>query len=138
MHEVYRRFYASVSNLTKYIKWKKKIPFNKLCKMEKNCKSCTGQTNMIRRITNREYGVSRHHGGSFEGPSLKPLNTIVPWWSEGFRRSPQLGPHDTKRCQSLEQLHAWSLLFFPVWFFVSEIEYLIFWILYRIEQNNMH
>ena len=45
---------------------------------------------------------------------LKPLNTIVPWCTGGFKGGPQLGPHDAERRQSLGQLHVWSLLFLGV------------------------
>ena len=44
--------------------------------------------------------------------SLKPLNTIVLWWSKTFQRDPKVGPRDTERCQSLGNLWVWSLLFF--------------------------
>ena len=44
--------------------------------------------------------------------SLKLLNTILLWLSNGFQGGPQFGSHDAKRRWSLGQLYVWSLLFF--------------------------
>ena len=64
------------------------------------CRS--GETTPIRRIAVRENGVSRHHGGVFEG-SLKTIRTSQHYRIEGFKGGPQLGPNYAETRQSLGQ-----------------------------------
>ena len=49
----------------------------------------TGKRKAIRRVAVRESSVYRHNRGVIKG-SIKPLNTIVFWWSAGFR-GPSIG-----------------------------------------------
>ena len=50
-----------------------------------------GKTTAIRLIAVRETGVSRHHGGSFEGPPETP-RTSEYYRIEGFKWGPLIGP----------------------------------------------
>ena len=43
------------------------------------------------RVAVWETGVSRHNGGAIEGPLCKLLDTVVAWYTGGFRR-PSIGP----------------------------------------------
>ena len=47
-------------------------------------------------IAVRKTSVSRHDGGPIRGP-LKPVKTIVLWWSKGFYGALNFFPHDSER-----------------------------------------
>ena len=57
----------------------------------------------------RKTSVSRHNGDQLRAP-LRPIKTIVLWWSEGLQGGPQLGPHYVERRQFLGQLSAIRLI----------------------------
>ena len=58
----------------------------------------------------RETGVSRHNGIQLRNP-LKPHNTLVLWWSNGFQKALNCDPMMPRDAMSFGQLYVWSLLF---------------------------
>ena len=71
----------------------------------------------------RETSVS-HDGGLIKGPLIRPHNTIVLCWSEGFQGDPHWGRETP---QSLGQLYVWSWLFFQFGFWYKFVSLLLLW-----------
>ena len=52
-------------------------------------------------IKSHQFTTHRHNGYPIRGP-LKTLDTIVPWYSRGFRGCPLFGPYDNRKTSAWE------------------------------------